>query len=309
MIVSRLKVGEEALCRACGNISPVPKTAIETSETVDYSKGIAATAATEAAALPPLPLAGKKAWSPKGIHWLGWFFSPLPAGITWALNYERLGQPEKKMGAFLVAVFLFSIEVALSFVPDMPRFVMILMNGGSAALYYHTQKNLFKEFVAKGGSKSSFKLPIVNACAFVLLLFGVGVAIASHQEYQLRQRVQEIAKLLDTESYMIAKDRLLTLREDYPDELFPYEGLAYVFLIEERYDSSLANENRALGIDPSDSLTITLRYLTISYLREGRHQYDSAITSLDCYLQRFPDDTIQVERRAYLNAMADSAAP
>ena len=58
---------------------------------------------------PPGALAGPAPWSPKALAAISFFFTFLPAGIMYAINYERLGQPKKKLPAMLITVVAFLV--------------------------------------------------------------------------------------------------------------------------------------------------------------------------------------------------------
>ncbi|GEM_PF-5950391 len=310
IIVNHLKVGESALCRACGKTATVPPDAVETAQVADYLSQAAVVSTEKTGSLPsaPLPFAGKKAWNPKGIHVLSWFFSPLPAGIVWALNYERLGHPEKKLGAFLIALLLTAAVVAISMIPNVPRFLLLLLNGSAASIYYYAQADLFRKFLEKGGSKASFLLPTVNSLALILVVFAVLYGISEHQEGVWMKRINEIDELLSNSRYTAAKARLSALKNDYPEQPAPHIGLAVVYLEQDRIDSALASIDQAIVRAPLDSTAISLRHLIMSHHYEHRLLYDSACMSMESYLQYIPGNTDAIQRRDLLRACANSTA-
>ncbi|TFH65422.1 MAG: tetratricopeptide repeat protein [Candidatus Zixiibacteriota bacterium] len=310
IVVRHLKVGEQALCRACGREMQVPLNAVETTHTPDNLNPTPLTPVPIVSEEPAvrLALAGKRAWSPKGIHWLSWFFSPLPAGIAWAINFEKLGQPEKKLGAFLVAVTLFVVVIAINFIPGFPRFGSILANGSCAALYYYTQKDLFRKFVEQGGQKASFKLPIINSVLFLIVFFGPLFAVVYHEQARIQSEAEAIQKLLDRGEYSLAEPRLRQLQRDDPERPEFHRALIVLYMNAGKYDSALVSVDRYLATKPGDSASMAVRNLALSHIFGQSGQFDSAIARVELYLSYWPDDSAQISRRNALRELAERSS-
>lgn len=117
---------------------------------------------------------GKPPWSPRAIGIIGFFFSFLAGGVLLGLNYERLGQPDKKVPSILIAALAFGGYVALiAVLPDDSIFDALsrAVNIGAAFGLYHLQKDLYASHVAAGGETAS-PWPVVGLLLGVALLVG-----------------------------------------------------------------------------------------------------------------------------------------
>lgn len=108
-------------------------------------------------------------WSPTGIALVTLVVSPVAGAILHALNYPRLGWPQR----WRLALFSNLITPLV--------FVLIGMLGSSgssnlvislflAAYFYKTQAPLFERHRAAGGSKASLVLPVILVVAAVAIL-------------------------------------------------------------------------------------------------------------------------------------------
>jgi len=175
-IVTRyLRVGEVARCKRCGADNRVPDNAF----VVTDSPTTAPMRAPETNPRTPIATTkaelirsfkGQRAWNPTGIFWLGMVFSVLPAGILWALNFEKLGQPSRKKSSF-VTVGLYSLLVLIMSV--LPRVSLIITTPVNIAIcwtYYTSQSTLFRDFLTQGGQKGSFRRPIAFSLVVIILV-------------------------------------------------------------------------------------------------------------------------------------------
>ena len=118
--------------------------------------------------------APRAAWSPRTIEYIGFFCSFLPAGIMYALNYARLGHPEKKLPRlWLVILGFVGLLVLLSFIHNesLGKLLGIGVNTAVSLFFYHDQKAAFEQHLARGGNRASIRLPVVLSIIFAGILF------------------------------------------------------------------------------------------------------------------------------------------
>lgn len=144
----------------------------------------------------------KKAWSASGIAWLSVFFSFIPGGILYAYNAEKFGQVKSKYVIIwpIVGLMIFLITLAILEIPanldykDVFKAVNIIF----ALVFYFSQKAQFEEFIAKDGTKASFKMPIIYSLIFVVIqlvfyfLPGAAIELKSDRVFENKQISVEI---------------------------------------------------------------------------------------------------------------------
>jgi hypothetical protein len=305
IVVRHLKIGEPALCRTCGRETGVPQNAVETTETADYLNSIPSVPVPIAFEEPAvrLPFTGKKAWSPRGIHLLGLFFSPLPAGVTWALNFERFGLPERKLSSVLIAVGLFVAGLALTQVPGYIPMITPLFNGACATLYYLTQKNLFQKFIEEGGEKASFKLPIVNSILLTVILVGVTISVVFHKIQVASKEIQGVMDIWKSGDIDAAAPKVRELERNYPDAPFPCFAMGWLYALDGKFDSALMRVEKSRSLLLPDSAVQPLNCYVQEHIYEQRNQYDSALVEVEKYSRLHPDDTWVHESRIRLQSL------
>ena len=109
-------------------------------------------------------------WSPTGIALVTLVLSPVAGAVLHALNYSRLGWPQR----WRLALFS-NLITPLVFV-----LVGMRTSGGAgsnlviplflAAYFYKTQAPLFERHRAAGGSKASLVLPVILVVVAVAIL-------------------------------------------------------------------------------------------------------------------------------------------
>lgn len=122
----------------------------------------------------------KPPYSPRAIGWITFFFSWLVGGILLGINYERLGQPEKKISTIAMTIVGFIVFiVVVSFLPDGSVFDRIgnWVNIGFSVAFAQMQKQLYEAHVGRGGQTSS-PWPLVGLLlAGALVLIGAAVGV------------------------------------------------------------------------------------------------------------------------------------
>ena len=83
------------------------------------------------------------AWNPKAIGVIAFFFTCLPAGVMYAINYERLGYPEKKIPGIVFTIAGFALYLlVIALMPDFPGSNSLFMgfNIGMTTFFPGTEK-------------------------------------------------------------------------------------------------------------------------------------------------------------------------
>ena len=117
----------------------------------------------------------KRPWSPRALGWISFVFSFLAGGVLLGLNYERLGQPEKKVSTIALTLACFAAFIGVSWVlPDDSAFERVLrwLNIGAAIVVGRLQKDAYSRHVERGGETAS-PWPVVG------LMLGVAVLLAA----------------------------------------------------------------------------------------------------------------------------------
>ena len=119
---------------------------------------------------------GPAPWSPKALAGMSFFFTFLPAGIMYGMNYERLGQPKKKALVFAVtavAFVLFAIAVVMT--PDTGPFQYVFRGFHVAVVFFFLkspQALLYQQYIVNGGQPGKLTKPILASVGFLVLLLG-----------------------------------------------------------------------------------------------------------------------------------------
>ena len=117
------------------------------------------------------------AWNPLSIALIGALLNFWPAGILYALNYERLGAPQLKQPrliqySLLGVIMLMLVVMATLSSPQRPAFLLpIIANVAFAWHMYKSQWSLYETHLAAGGKKASILVPLVLPVVF---LMGIG---------------------------------------------------------------------------------------------------------------------------------------
>jgi len=123
----------------------------------------------------PVAASTKPPWSPRAVGVISFFFSFVAGGILLGLNYERLGQPEKKVPAIALSALAFAALFGVAMVlPDDSRVADQLLrwtNIGAAVGLAQVQKQAYQAHVARGGATAS-PWPVVGICLAVAVVLG-----------------------------------------------------------------------------------------------------------------------------------------
>ncbi len=302
IVIKYLNPGDTALCRRCGSEVTVPSELIETEEAPSF--------ATQER---PEPVAGgksveKRPWNPRWLAFFGFFFSYAAAGFLWALNFKRLGEPEKSRSAWLQLVFF---VIAAYFVSDYiqgqdwPWLAKVIVGElvNFPLLFYmtYTQLERFKRYREDGGKGASYVKPIFvtigTYLGIALTLTLVVYAVAKH----------EVTSFLEHNAKLAAEERIvqsLLLRGDtdsarayvdYMEERYPYyrDGdyhRSYCFFFAHQYDSSVAYAERYRDARPDDPQAKALFHMARAYQRYQKGRLEDALVDITIYLEANPAD-------------------
>ena len=212
---------------------------------------------------PPGALAGPAPWSPKALAAISFFFTFLPAGIMYAINYERLGQPKKKLPAMLITVVAFLVfGVVVVATPDSGPFQYAFRGFHVAVAFFFLKRPQalpFQEYLVKGGKPGKLTKPILASLGFVVLLVGAMFAYGYMEADKAQAQYDAGFELINKGELAQAEALFLRLREEAPEDVDPYWGLANVYARMERYDEARAQLNKTLELAPDLQPAIDMR--------------------------------------------------
>jgi tetratricopeptide (TPR) repeat protein len=154
-------------------------------------------------------------------------FSPLPGGILHALNYSRLGQPERQ-GLALTSNLITTTILFLTLFFGSGRFPYLFGIASllMAAYFYKSQEHLFRQHRSAGGQKASLLLPVVlSVIAPVILAFGLSYA----EDFHYQARFKEALRMVEAGKYTEAERGFRAYQEAYPDDVASYWNLAVIY--------------------------------------------------------------------------------
>jgi hypothetical protein len=205
----------------------------------------------------------RAAWSPTAIVWICLLFSILPAGIMHALNFERLGAPEKKKPA-LISVIIFSvIFYGFMFVTSIKPYLLPSLSDGTfrtlctvstlgmAWHFYLSQQPLFLQHRQRGGKKASIWPPVLLSLAGMVLVtvpafsYYAWKVIRDQNEFNRAVTLMQHGKLDEAEAIFKA------YRAEYPDEAVVHFNLGMVYAAKDRLPTAKNELQETLRLDPN----------------------------------------------------------
>ncbi len=115
------------------------------------------------------------AWSPKAISFISVFFTFLPAGIMHAINYGRLGYPDKKKQRLMITLVGFPFFLAASLFAagnELTSQGVVAIYGAIAVFFYTDQRVLFRRHLHRGGKKAPLGVPLALSFFWFVILTG-----------------------------------------------------------------------------------------------------------------------------------------
>ena len=123
----------------------------------------------------------KPPWNPALIATITILFSVLPGGIFHALNYERLGLPQKKITSLttnlLLSIFIFM--ASMMFYEIRFGLFQLVFHIACANHFYKSQATLFQKQLANTGTKASMGFPLFVSFLLFLAIIGITFGLAS----------------------------------------------------------------------------------------------------------------------------------
>ncbi|HEX3027821.1 MAG TPA: hypothetical protein VHT34_00605 [Clostridia bacterium] len=115
---------------------------------------------------------GKKAWNPSSLK-LICFFSLVSSIILYVINFHRLDHP-KKFRNTIIGISAFIGMTILALISPVFSWLILLVNTFTAIYLSDRQKEIYKEFINKGGKKASSLLAwILGSC--ILFVYSLGL--------------------------------------------------------------------------------------------------------------------------------------
>lgn len=127
----------------------------------------------------------KPPWSPALIATITILFSVLPGGIFHALNYERLGSPQRKISNLITNILLFLfIFVASLRVKSSLLFGLfqLIFHVGCATHFYKSQSALFQKHLARNNTKASVGYPLCISILIYLIILSLTFGLSYFAE-------------------------------------------------------------------------------------------------------------------------------
>lgn len=141
------------------------------------------------------------AWNPAAIAWISFFFTFIPAGVMSALNYERLGHPERKwkclLGVIVAGVIYTWVMAQLVLLPSRAVSGFSLLNLLVSLTYHSRQKEMFERHLLVGGRKAPIGGPVALSFLWMLLFIGGLGVWASMSETRTQAQADTIALASD----------------------------------------------------------------------------------------------------------------
>lgn len=166
-------------------------------------------------------------WSPTGIALITLLFSPLPGGILHAMNYARLGQPERTRLALASNLVTTTILFFVAFYAERSlRAVIWLAAMVIATYFYKSQDKLFRRHRSAGGQKASLLLPgTLSVVVPVILALGLTYA----EDTRNQRSFEEAVRLVEEGKNIEAEREFRAYQRVYPDDIASYWNLALIY--------------------------------------------------------------------------------
>lgn len=300
-IVSKyLKIGEEAACRNCGTRLNIPESARVTTDDAITTPTSYVHSHTEMVVirdkiLVPGKFAGVRAWDPKWFHALGLLLSFIPASVLWALNYGRFGDRERMRSSLLTALLGSVAFLTLAILlPKVPGYLALFINIGAATAMYNLQADKFKDFIAQGGEKASYKYPWLIGTIIVVPIIAANIWLRAERQMDLAERREalEYNKWLqlresnqDAEALRFAK----AMYAEKPEERRPSIALALSYLALDQVDSAIATLKPYVDDNADDLEATAYLELALTYAESRSGNFTGAIEHLDRSVSLKPD--------------------
>lgn len=212
--------------------------------------------------IPVIPT--RAAWSPTAIVWMCILLSVLTGGIMYALNFERLGQPQKKKLALAGIIVLcggfYGVNLLVVFKPELLpsindghlRAFSMISSFILMWYFYLTQQPLFVRHIKQGGKKASLLPPILWSLGTIVILGVILLACAFWYGSQDEQEFAQAISLMEKEKYDEAEAILKTYRTKYPEEPLTYYNLAIIYSVKGQFSQAKQQLKESLRLNPDN---------------------------------------------------------
>jgi hypothetical protein len=189
----------------------------------------------------------KRVWSPRALVWFAILFSVFPAGIMFAVNYGRYGQPRKRLIWLTTTVILLVVFWVLDyFDPSGTKLRLIGLTVLTAWILYAKQISLFREWRSQGGRVASVWGGLGICLAFLVVYVAAAFALSLLEPDHLAS--DQIAK----GEFIKAEEILNQSRRTYPTDLDVRYNLAIVYSETERKAAAMDELRAILTRKPRD---------------------------------------------------------
>lgn len=200
----------------------------------------------------------------------------------YALNFERLGMPERKRTWLIITCVGFPIYLtAASLMPDTAGASLFGLINTAIAFYFHqSQKPLFAKHIERGGTKASpwsaAGMGIACAIGVVALLFAVDYAKWYYDEV----RFEEAQAMVDAGEYERAEAMFKSYKESYPEETATYWNLMLIYEATDRRKDATTELDAILARKPNDTEALARK---AQYENEERFEKARALIDAGMY--------------------------
>jgi len=194
------------------------------------------------------PMTELRPWSPNVIALITAIFCILPGGILHAINYARLGYPQKKRLALVSNVIMSVFLILLSLLTGLHHLFFLVINLAYAGYFYKSQDSIFQNHIKKGGKKGSLIGPIILSVLTTGLIVGVSIGY----DHLRTMEYEKAVSLMTAGNYDEAEKLFQSYKKYSPKEESTYYNLALIYQETERFDLAIAELKTLLRINPKD---------------------------------------------------------
>lgn len=194
------------------------------------------------------------------MSWITILFSPLAAGLMYALNWGALGYRDRKIRglwmlgvAGLIYAWLGFQEALAQYAMDLPpRRVLLPLSLVLAWQFYLGQQAPFERYMRQGGKKAPVYLPLAWGVAIWLVIMGSAVGWLMVQSARDYAEIEQAIALVQQGKYEEAEPLLKELAVKQPDETSIYWNLAVIYLETSRPELAKQEVQKVLAHDPDN---------------------------------------------------------
>ena len=195
------------------------------------------------------PMTNLRPWSPSVISLITALFSILPGGILHAMNYARLGYPQKKRLVLVSNIIMSVFLIFLSLLTNMHYLFFLVINLAYAGYFFKSQDSIFQNHIEKGGKKGSLIGPMILSVLTTGLIFGASLGY----DHLKSMDYEEAVVMMTAGKYDEAEKLFQSYKKYSPKEESTYYNLALIYQETERFDLAIAELKTLLRMNPKDT--------------------------------------------------------